>query len=294
MTGQQQAVRCYICEAMTRQQVKTTARRIIQQYRQASWRLRSLPDFIIIGAQKSGTTSLYSCLGQHPQIFPPGRKEVHYFDGGRHPGTDNFEKGEKWYRAHFPLRLSMGAGARTFEASPLYMLNPLVPERIFNALPGARLIAVLRNPTERAISHYFHEKRQGRESLPIMEAMQQEEQRMEPVVAGKDYNSNTFIHCSYKRRGLYKQQLEGFLGFFPRQQILVLSSDEFFGKPDNTLKKVFDFVGVDTGFRAETTRLRNVGSNKREVSPDVYDYLNGYFLPHNEALYELLGEDYGW
>jgi hypothetical protein len=287
-------VRCYYCGTMTRQQVKTTARRVIQGYRQTSWRLRASPDFIIIGAQKSGTTTLYSCLGQHPQIFPPSRKEVHYFDGGRHPGTDNFERGEKWYRAHFPLRLSMRPGARTFEASPLYMLNPLVPERIFNALPEARLIAILRNPTDRAISHYFHEKRQGRESLPIMEAMQQEEQRLGAVVTAGNYNSAAFIHCSYKRRGLYRQQLEGFFRFFPRRQVLVLNSGEFFRKPDITLKKVFDFVGVDAGFRAKTTRQRNVGTNNSDVSLDVYDYLNDYFFLHNEALYELLGENYGW
>lgn len=279
---------------MTRQQAKTTARRIIQQCRQTSWRLRSLPDFIIIGAQKSGTTSLYSCLGQHPQIFPPDRKEIHYFDGGRHPGTDNYEKGEKWYRAHFPLRMSMSDGDRAFEASPLYMFNPLVPERIFNLLPRARLIAILRNPTERAISHYFHEKRKGRESLPIMEAMLQEEQRLASAIACKDYGSTDFRHFSYKLRGMYRQQLEGFFRYFSRQQVLVLGSDEFFGKPDETLGKVFEFVGVDAGFRAATTRLRNVGTNKSEISPDVYDYLNDYFLPHNEALYELLGERYEW
>jgi hypothetical protein len=279
---------------MTKHRLKTTARRLIRQYRETSWRLRPLPDFIIVGAQKSGTTSLYSCLGQHPQIFPPSRKEVHYFDGGRHPGTDNFGKGEKWYRAHFPLRMRMSAGARTFEASPLYMFNPVVPERIFNVIPGARLIAVLRNPTERAISHYFHEKRQGRESLPVMEAMQQEEQRLGPAIASKDYSSVTFIHYSYKHRGLYREQLERFFSFFPRQQVLVLSSEEFFGEPDNALRKVFDFVGVDTGFRVATQRLRNAGSNKSEVSPDVYNYLNDYFSPHNEALYELLGEHYGW
>jgi len=206
----------------------------------------------------------------------------------------SFKKGEKWYRAHFPLRMSMNPGARTFEASPLYMFNPLVPERIYNLIPEIRLIAILRNPTERAISHYFHEQRKGRETLPLLEALQQEEQRLAPVIAGKDYDSTAFRHFSYKRRGIYRPQLEGFFRYFSRRQLLVLSSDEFFRKQDETLRKVFDFVGVDAGFRAASTRLRNVGRNKGDISPDVYDYLNDYFLPHNEALYELLGKSYQW
>lgn len=237
---------------------------------------------------------MYAYLGQHPQLLPSYRKEIHFFDGGLNSNIDNFEKGEAWYRAHFPFRKNVGAHSRTFEASPLYIFNPLTPRRIFDLIPEVKLIAVLRNPTERAISHYFKENRKSHESLSIKDALQEEEKRLESVIENKDYKNDIFIHHSYKSRGLYKKQIERFLNYFPWQQILVLSSEEFFSEPDDTLRRVFDFVGVDTGFKVKDLKPRNVAKNKSEVDPDVYEYLNNYFLPHNQALYELVGKSYGW
>ncbi|MBN1797232.1 MAG: sulfotransferase domain-containing protein [Spirochaetales bacterium] len=274
--------------------VKKSFRSLMWQYWRATWRRRSLPDFIIIGAQKSGTSSLYSYLFQHPQVLPSFGKEVHFFDGGLNPNIDNFKKGHAWYRAHFPLKKKLGSHSKTFEASPLYIFNPLTPKRIFDLIPQVKIIALLRNPTERAISHYFHEKRKGRESLPIMEALQKEEERLHSVLENKDYKNTIFIRYSYKSRGLYRQQLDRFLTYFPRSQILVLSSEEFFGKPAATLKQVFEFVGVDTGFKIKDLRPRNVASNKSRVDPDVYKYLNNFFLPHNQALYQLVGNNFSW
>ena len=279
---------------MTPQWVKTFAHRLIRQYRRATWRRRSLPAFMIIGAQKSGTSSLYAYLGQHPQLLPSYPKEVNFFDGGTNPNIDNFEKGQAWYRASFPFRKNVSAHSRTFEASPNYIFNPLTSRRVFDIVPEVKFIAVLRNPTERAISHYFHAKRRGYESLPIKEALQEEEKRLGSVIDNKDYKSNNFRRHSYKSRGLYKQQIERFLNYFPWQQILVLSSEEFFSEPDNTLRQVFEFVGVDTGFKVKDLMPRNVANNKSEVDPDVYRYLNNYFLPHNQALYDLVGKRYGW
>jgi len=274
--------------------IKEPVRRLIQQYRLSSWRSRSLPDFIIIGAQKSGTTSLSFYLGQHPQILRSCKKEVHFFDGGLDPDVDNFEKGREWYQSHFPFRANVGANCRTFEATPLYIFNPLAPKRIFDLVPEVKLVAVLRNPTERAISHYFHEKRKGRESLPIMDAMLEEEERLKLAVASKYYKNVVYHRCSYKSRGLYSQQIERFLDYFPRQQILVLSSEELFREPDSTLRRVFEFIGVDPGFKVSKLRPRNTGKNKSEVDSEVYEYLNNYFLPHNQALYDLLGRSYEW
>ncbi len=172
-------------------------RRLVWEYRQATWRTGSLPDFIIIGAQKSGTTSLYSYLSQHPQLLPSIHKAVHFFDGGLDESADNFEKGEAWYRAHFQLR--MHAHERTFEASPLYIFNPLAPKRIYDLVPEAKIIAVLRNPTERAISQYFHEKGgKNRDPLSIREALREEETRLKAAVRAKDYKNDSFIHHSYR------------------------------------------------------------------------------------------------
>ena len=273
---------------------KKRARKLILQYRKATWRSRALPDFIIIGAQKSGTSSLYAYLGQHPQLLPSYRKEVHFFDGGSHSTTDNFEKGQAWYRAHFPSRKNMSPFSKTFEATPRYMVHPLVPKRMVDLVPEVKIIAVLRNPTERAISHYFYSKGRGRELLPIKEALQEEEKRLESVLKNKDYRNKFFRHYSYKSRGLYKMQIDRYLNYFPWQQILILSSEEFFREPDNTLRRVFDFVQVDTGFKVKDLKHHNVANNRSAVDSDVYEYLDNYFLPHNQALYALTGSDYGW
>jgi len=274
--------------------VTTPALKLIWIYQQATWRSRSLPEFIIIGAQKSGTSSLFYYLNQHPQLLPSNKKEVHFFDGGLNHNTNNFKKGLVWYRAHFPLKRVISNRDRTFEASPLYIFNPLVPKRIFDLVPKVKLIAILRNPTERAISHYFHEKRAGRESLPIMEALLEEEKRLKSVIANEEYKSDIFIHYSYKSRGLYKEQIERFLNYFPWGQILILSSEEFFSEPEKTLRQVFEFVGVDREFKVKDLKPRNMGTNKSEVNPDVYRYLNDYFMNHNQALYTLLGKNFGW
>jgi len=274
--------------------MKTSQRRFIRLYRQASWRYRALPNFIIIGAQKSGTSSLHHYLSQHPQILPSITKEVHFFDGGINPSVDNFELGLAWYRAHFPLRIRLSTHRKTFESSPLYIFNPFAPQRIFDLIPDVKIIALLRNPTERAISHYFHEKKKNREPLSIYAALQEEEIRLESIIKEKDYKNYIFVHYSYKSRGLYQDQLERYLNYFPRQQILILNSEKFFTDPDNTLRRVFEFVEVDTEFKVKNLTPQNVTNNRSDVASDVYEYLNSFFLPHNQALYTLVGENYNW
>jgi len=222
-------------------------------------------------------------------------KEVHFFDGGLLPGVDNYQKGEKWYRAHFPLKTHPNASFyKAYEASPLYIFNPLAPERIRKLVPNTKVIALLRNPTERAISHYFHEKRKGRETLPIMEALQREEERLAPVVARKDYKNNLFIHCSYKSRGRYKEQLERYGKHFSNEQVLIIASEELFRTPEKTLKMVFEFIGVNPNLSIPDLRPRNVSHNKMGIEAAVFEYLNDYFLPYNRELYEFIQREYDW
>jgi sulfotransferase family protein len=274
--------------------IKTAVRSVTLRYRQASASDRSLPDFIIIGAQRAGTSSLYYYLGQHPDLIPSFVKEVHFFDGGLNPRVDNFKAGQAWYRAHFPLRKEMGPAQKTFEASPLYLFNPLAPKRILELLPQAKLIAILRNPVERAISHYFHERKLGFEALPIMEALQTEAKRVGPALDRQDYKDVAFIHSTYKTRGHYAEQIARYLACFPRSSILLISSEKFFLEPRASLQHVFEFVGVDPAFRAEDLEPRNAGNNRSAVGTEVYEYLDDYFRPHNRSLQELTGEAYGW
>lgn len=274
--------------------IKAPARRLVWQFRRATWRQRCLPDFIIIGSQKSGTSSLFAYLSQHPQLHPAFRKEIHYFDGGLEPGIDTFKKGESWYRAHFPLRRPMGSDAKAYEASPLYIFNPLVAKRIYDLLPHIKLIAILRNPTERAVSHYFHERRKGRETLPIMDALLREDERMSSSTQQRDYKSRAYVHFAYKGRGLYKQQIDRYLRRFHHNRLLVISSEMLFGDTSNSLRKIFEFVGVAGKVKVKDLKPRNVAENRNQVDRRVYAYLDNYFAPYNDELYQLIGQNFNW
>lgn len=262
--------------------------------RRRSWQQRALPDFIIVGGQKCGTTSLYHYLSQHPKLYGSYKKELHYFSGGLEPDVDEFQRGEAWYRSNFPLVDEVCEGGKVFEATPLYVFHPLAPQRIAELVPKAKLILLLRNPTERAISHYFHAKARGQDTLPIMEAFQAEEQRLAPVMQNQDYKSPAFANHTYKQRGIYLPQIQHLLEYFPREQLLVTESEKLFSDPEGCLGEICEYVGVAPDFGALDLTPRNVGSYVSKVEPAVYAYLDEYFRPHNQQLYEFLGRDLGW
>lgn len=274
--------------------IKRTKRQIRWGYRAVTSDRRVLPAFLIIGAAKSGTTSLYAYLSQHPNLIRGYSQEVHYFDGGVDPTIDNYSKGERWYRKHFPLRDEMRVGDMTFESSPLYIYSPPVAERIYSLLPNARLIALLRNPTERAISQYFHVRRAGREPLGLAEALAAEETRLQRAVLHTDPRDPAFIRHSYQRRGVYVKQIKRFQKYFPSNQMLIINSEQLFSSTNQVLRRVFEFLGVDPDFQVPELSPRNVGSNRQDVDPKIYRRLDAYFAPHNRQLYDLVGTDFGW
>lgn len=263
-------------------------------YRRLTAKGRVLPDFIIIGAQKAGTTSLFSYLAQHPQLHPSSKKEVHFFSDGKRAGVDRFGRGEGWYRSHFPRGEALRAGDQAFEASPSYLFHPLAPERIHRIVPSARLIVMLRDPVDRAISHYFHQRRKGRETLPILEAMQAEEERLAPALARENYRDPVFRQFSYKRRGVYHEQIRRYLEYFPLGQLLIFDADELFSRPETTLARVWRFVGAEAAVEGLDLAPRNVGNNRQRVDDGVRSYLEEWFRPHNRALEELLERDFDW
>lgn len=252
---------------------------------------RSTPHFIIIGAMKAGTTSLFGYLGRHPQILKGPKKEVHYFD-------QKYRRGQYYYRSNFPLTAEIQSGSITGEATPLYLFHPHVPERIHNLVPDAKLIAVLRNPTKRAISDYFHQVRRHRESLPMMEAFLAEEERTSQgwgkMLRDKNFTSRSCMSFSYKKRSIYVEQLERYWEFFPKEQLMVLTSEALFSDPQGTYKRVLNFLGVSGDFNMTEFIPRNVGTNKTEVPASVRKYLDDYFAPFNQKLYERIGQDFGW
>ena len=248
------------------------------------------PVLVIVGAQKGGTTSLFHYLQQHPQLAGSYTKEVHYFDGGLDPAFDTYAAGLPWYRSHFP-RVD---GRLAFEASPLYLFNPLAPARIARDLPGVKLVALLRNPTERAISHYFHERLRGREPLPIAEALRAEEGRLAPVVAAGDYKHHDYMHYSYKARGRYLEQLRRYEERFAPEQLLVETSERLFEDPADVVRRVLEFAGVDADFRPADLAPQHVAGNRTKVDASVYEELDEHFAPHNRRLADHLGRSLPW
>lgn len=269
-------------------------REITFHIRRLSARKRVLPDFVIAGTQKGGTTSLYSYLEQHPQLHPSLKKEIRFFDGRKNSKSDVYHKEELYYRAHFPKKDEMGADQLSFEASPGYMFNPPAPARMKEVIPEAKIIILLRDPVERAISHYFHSENRNREPLPILEALKAEEERLEPIIKKEAYRNAAFREHSYKKRGLYKEQLDRIFRYFPREQVLIRSSEEFFSNTPKVLSDIYDFLGVDTSFADVDLTPKNTAKKKKKVGEEVYDYLRSYFQKPNEELFELLGYEFDW
>lgn len=253
--------------------------------RRLSAPLRSLPDFLIIGAMKAGTTSLFHYIKRHPAMRSPIRKEIHYFDIGR-------RKSVWWYRAHFPICLPPGS-VITGEACPAYLFCPGADRRIHELLPDVRLIVLLRNPVERAISHYFHERRMGREHLPIMKALKVEERRLARLDLDDQADLDTYLHASYKCRGHYADQLARYHALFPADRILILASAQLFSEPRLVMARVFRFLGLEE-FHASVYPRKNSGRRER-VPDEVYRHLRSHFRPHDERLREMIRDlDGSW
>ncbi|MCL2932552.1 MAG: sulfotransferase domain-containing protein [Trichodesmium sp. MAG_R03] len=249
------------------------------------------PNFIIIGAQKSGTTSLYKYLTKHPQILSATKKEVHFFDL-------NFNKGMNWYYSHFP-KTEIQNQTITGEASPYYIFHPHVPQRISQFLPDIKLIVLLRNPVDRAVSHYYHNCRFGksREPLSFEQAIQQESSRIETeknkIMADENYKSLPYRYYTYLSRGIYIEQLIRWMKFFPRKSFLILKSEELWENPEQKMKQVWNFLGV-TSRPQEVYEKYNYTRHKKGISAAKRMMLTEYFQPYNQRLEEYLGQKFNW
>jgi hypothetical protein len=265
--------------------------------RQSTAPLRVLPDLIIIGTQKGGTSSLYEYLGQHPWIFPALKKEVHFFD------TGNFARGLDWYRAHFNLNLQKRYANKsgrcnpiTGEASPYYLFHPHAAERVARILPKARIIVMLRNPVDRALSHYCHQVRKGREPLTFEAAIAVESERLrgeyERMLRDETYYSYACWAYSYLARGLYADQLSAWFKVFPKKQFLFIKSEDFFSNPCASFKQTLRFLELpEIGLREYNKK--NAGTYT-SMSMETRQKLSQYFEPHNKRLYDLLHTDLAW
>jgi Sulfotransferase domain len=260
--------------------------------------LRGLPDFLIIGTQRGGTTSLYRYLQQHPAVLPAVlNKGIHYFD-------TNHDKGPSWYRSHFPTSVSKavrrrGSGADrilTGEGSPYYAFHPLAPARIAELLPNVRSIIMLRDPIARAHSHYQHEVARGFEDLSFEDALIAEEGRLAGeearIVSDPRYYSFAHQHHSYIARGMYLEQIERWHTLFPRDQLLIIESGGFFADADASYREVLRFLDLPERSLPAYEKM-NAHSYDR-MSPRALALLRERYEEPNRRLAEHLGRELPW
>jgi len=267
--------------------VRAVLRNAVWTYGKATAALRPLPDFLIIGAQKAGTTALYAYLRRHPQITGPSWKEVSFFD--RH-----YTRGEAWYRGNFPNALR--TRGLVGEASPSYLFHPLAPERVAALVPEAKLIALVRNPVDRAFSQYQHEVALGREPLSFEDALEAEGERLsgevERMLADPAYFSRPWWDYTYRGRGRYAEQLDRWLAVFAREQLLVVPSEDLLAEPEQTHARVLEFLGAPPHRLDAYPRVFE--RQYEAMRPETRERLAAEFAEPNRQLYELLGRNLGW
>jgi hypothetical protein len=230
-------------------------------------------------------------------------KELHFFD-------ERFSRGVNSYRSFFPLSVARraarlrGRDLIAGEATPYYLFHPAVPERVAATVPDIRLIALLRDPIERAYSHHQLMYRTGREKLSFEDAVAAETKRLaaaEKHLAGESGEARTaeghrihhhHRHRSYLSRGLYAEQLERWLAHFPREQLLVLRAEDFLARPTEIYAEVVAFLGLRPWLPRDFVH-RNLGSYA-PIDPTLRARLEEYFAEPNARLARLLGRDFAW
>jgi hypothetical protein len=252
----------------------------------------ALPDFIVIGAQKGGTTFFYNRLTKrHPYVEGAAKKEVHFFS--RH-----FDRGVGWYMSHFPTPTRRnGRWVLTGEASPYYLYHPHAARRAAEVVPHAKLIVLLRNPVDRAYSHYNHQVKIGHETLTSFEeAIEAEERRLrgekEKMLTDENYVSLSYPRFSYLSRGVYVDQLKEWHRYFDEEQLLVLKSEDLFQRTQVTFRRAQRFLGLPCN---EIEFKPRKGEDRyARMDPLTRKKLEIYFEPHNQRLYDYLGVDFDW
>jgi hypothetical protein len=281
-------------------QARDGLRQMLVRYGERTSDRRPLPDFLVIGTKRGGTTSLWRYLIQHPlvpRLFPAwNTKTSHYFE-------ENYGRGEAWYRSHFPtvrqrtaLERRHGAPARAGEAAPLYMFHPLGAERVAAVLPRARIVVLLRDPVERAYSHWKERRGEGVEPLDFAAALAAESSRTAgeraKMIVDPWYFSTEFDWYAYRQRGCYLEHLEPWLDRFDSAQLLFVPSESFYRSPADTYARVLEHIGLPPHDLPKYDVFNDRPSEG--MDPAVRAELTEFYRPHNEALADRLGLTLDW
>ncbi|MGB3402767.1 MAG: tetratricopeptide repeat protein [Microcoleaceae cyanobacterium] len=245
------------------------------------------PNFLIIGASKCGTTSLYHNLIEHPQILPALKKEIKFWH-------DDLKQGLDWYLSHFlpSPDTTHYLNYLTGEASPNYLDLPETAQRVYQCFPQMKLIIILRNPIERAISHYYHWVRLGLEYRSLEEVVETELKTIDTVLQFPIQYQHWYQSINYIARGVYIGFIQQWMAVFPPEQLLILHSQDLADNPEATMQQVFSFLGLPNFPNCHYTQL-NVGKYP-PISPGIFQTLSQFYQPFNQQLEEYLGIQFGW
>ncbi|TDT43466.1 sulfotransferase domain-containing protein [Halospina denitrificans] len=287
--------------------VKKTAALAFRNFKRKVWGGHQ-PDFLIVGAQKSGTTSLFSYLQEREGFLGSLPKEVHFFDR-----EDNYKKGFGWYESHFIK--PPGKNGLHYEASPTYLFRPKVPERLYEYNPTLKIIILLREPISRAYSAW-NMYRQWSEEGFVPWAIQNDpygrkESRIYQVFfkngcpSFSDYiniemdlinEGDAEDEPTLLRRGIYKPQIERYIDAFGSKRVLVLGFNELKTAPETVLKKCYDFLGVPCSELSKTPpgEIKNKRTYPSNISPEDLKTLQEWYAPANDDLFNYLGYRPDW
>ena len=249
---------------------------------------RVLPNFLIIGAMKAGSTTFHQYINNHPNVISASIKEVHYFD---YYFGSNF-----WYRSNFPKKNEMiknGITYLTYDATPQYLFHPLTPKRVFELMPKIKLLCILRNPIDRAFSHYNHNVRNGNELLSFEDAIFKRDKKLDQeyknIISNNDCDIVFYERYNYLKLGKYAEHLSEWFKFFPKDKFFICKTEDL---SSYTLKKSYEFLGLppyDPGKIASLNTAKYGAMNE-----STREKLNKFFKPHNSKLSTLLNMEFNW
>ena len=246
------------------------------------------PNFMCLGAAKSGTTSLYDILIQHPDIYIPMFKEPHFFDI-----PENYSKGIEWYKNNYYKNIDNQLLA---DFTPSYLFEKKAARRIFNDIGrDIKFLIIIRHPVDRAYSHYLHSCRDQHEDLSFPEAIKLEDKRLSRFLNQGDYLS--YLRHSYFHQSLYGDMIEEYLKYFPLKNFLFIHfEDEFIRDRNQTILRILDFLEIrndielDLDFKSNPSSIERSKILKRFMKrKGWWRHLLKLFIPYLSTIPDLCG-----